>query len=206
MAGIVGIDAHPPGGDVEQMLGPAGAIGGAAAGLALALDQVTRPTPCAQQVSAWKVPDAPAPITATWPAVTRSRTRSAASSVDLVGEAEAVEDPRGLVADQQHRPVQPALVLADAVLARHVGEPARAGQQAERAAGQPDDLAIADLAAAAAPASSRPRGRAGSRPARRGASATGSRSGTWAAGSAPRRSRRAGPDLRRNGRRDGAAP
>src|SRR4051812_1730407 len=62
-----------------------------------------------------------------------------------IGEAEPVEDARGLVADQQHRPVKAAFVLADAIPALFVGEPAGAGQQAERPPGQPHDLAIADV-------------------------------------------------------------
>ena len=50
MLGIVGPDAHPLGGDVEQMLGPAGAVGGAARRLALALDQGDLPGALAQQM------------------------------------------------------------------------------------------------------------------------------------------------------------
>ena len=50
MVGIVGEDAHPPGGDVEQMLGLARAVGGAAAGLALALDQGDAVDALAQQM------------------------------------------------------------------------------------------------------------------------------------------------------------
>src|SRR6476661_9835733 len=62
-----------------------------------------------------------------------------------VGERKAVEDARGLVADHQHHPVEPALLLGDAMVAALVSEAARARQQAERAARQPDELAIADL-------------------------------------------------------------
>src|SRR4051794_13232828 len=63
-----------------------------------------------------------------------------------IGEAEPVEDSSGLVAHHQHHPMQPALVLGDAVLAGFVGVAAGAGEQAERAAGEPDDRSVADFA------------------------------------------------------------
>src|SRR4051812_40449205 len=62
-----------------------------------------------------------------------------------IGEAEAVEDSRGLVAHHQHHPMEPALVLADAILAGLVAVAAGAGEEAERAAGEPHDRAVAYL-------------------------------------------------------------
>ena len=206
MIGIVGIDAHPPGGDVEQMLGPARAVGDAAAGRALALDQGDAVDALAQQVERLeraRRAGADHGDVACRHAVSDS---TGGVELDLVGEGEAVEDPRGLVADQQHRPVEPAFVLGDAVLALLVGEPAGAGQQAERAAGQPDDLAIADLL----------------RRPRQPVAALAAAHGLDQAGAAHLREDhgqelgrqilrlgdlgRAGPALRRSGRRDEAAP
>ena len=106
MLGVVGPDAHPVGGDVEQMLGPAGAVGGAACGLALALDQRDPVAPSRSRCSACSVPDAPAPTTANRRAVTVTAGRL---DLDRIGEGETVEDARRLVADQQHGAVQPAL-------------------------------------------------------------------------------------------------
>src|SRR4051812_21352595 len=64
---------------------------------------------------------------------------------NVVREREPVKDARRFVAHRQHHAVQAAALLADAVRAFLVGEAAGAGEEAERAAGQADDLAIADL-------------------------------------------------------------
>ena len=93
------------------MLRPPRAVGDAAARPFAPLDQGHRRAR-RLRCSACKVPDAPAPTTAT----DLGSYFYMVVDLDLVGKAEPVEDARGLVADHQHRPVQPALILADAIL------------------------------------------------------------------------------------------
>ena len=61
-----------------------------------------------------------------------------------VGQAGAVEDPRGLVADAHHRQPDRAIRLAAAVQARAVGGAADAGHQRERPLDHPDDVTHRD--------------------------------------------------------------
>src|SRR3546814_8037683 len=64
---------------------------------------------------------------------------------DRVGEGDPVEDRRGVVADLQHQAAHPTIDLGQAILAMLVRVAACAGHERERAAGQADEIAIADV-------------------------------------------------------------
>ena len=121
---------------------------------------------------------------------------------DRVGQRDAVEDRRGVVADFQHQAAQPAFGFGQAILAMFVRVARRAGDQRQRPAGQADQVAIADVDRRYARADSRRRARAAKSAALRAPSPTGSRSGIWAGYSAPPQYPPAGPAPCPNDRQD----
>src|SRR3546814_14965437 len=65
--------------------------------------------------------------------------------IDRVGEGDAVEDRRGVVANAEHQAAQAAFGFGQAILAMLMRIARRAGDERERAARQADEVAIADV-------------------------------------------------------------